>query len=259
MLAPEATATSVLPLSLSAGDGRLHPGDRQGAGRLQDRAGVLEHILDRRADGVVVDADDLVDIQLRQPESFLADLFHRHAIGKNAHARQRDALALAQRTRHGIGILRLDADDPDFRPQPLDVGRHAGDQAAAADRNVDRMDRAGMLAQQLHRHRALPGDHVGIVVGMDKGRLRFLGQLGGVGAGLIVVVAMQDDLRAARRHRFDLDPGRGGRHHDGGRHAQLLRGQRHALRVIAGRCRHHAARQLGRLSAWPSCCRRRGT
>jgi len=84
-----------LALQLVAGNRGLHPGNRQGAGRFQNRTGVLEHILDRRADGIVVDADDFIDVQLRQPEGFLADFFHRHAVGKNAHARQRDARALA--------------------------------------------------------------------------------------------------------------------------------------------------------------------
>ena len=46
------------------------------------------------------------------------------------------------------------------------------DQAAAADRDEDRVDRARALAQDLHADRALPGDHVRIVVRMDERRRR---------------------------------------------------------------------------------------
>jgi hypothetical protein len=38
---------------------------------------------------------------------------------------------------------RLDADHLGLRPQALDVGRDAGDQAAAADGHEDGVDRAG--------------------------------------------------------------------------------------------------------------------
>ena len=54
----------------------LQPGHRQGAGRLGDAAGVLEYILDRRADLVGGDDDHLIHAGLenleRQPPN-LAD------------------------------------------------------------------------------------------------------------------------------------------------------------------------------------------
>ena len=56
------------------------------------------------------------------------------------------------------------------------------------------MDGARVLAQQFHRHGALAGDHVGIVVGVDKGRACLAGQLHGVRVGFVVVVAVQNDL-----------------------------------------------------------------
>ena len=46
---------------------------------------------------------------------------------------ERDALARGERLRHRVGVHRLDADDLRLRAQALDVGRHAGDQPAAAD------------------------------------------------------------------------------------------------------------------------------
>src|SRR5215470_8792507 len=40
--------------------------------------------------------------------------------------------------------------------------------AAAADRNEDGVDRRCALAQDLRRDRALPGDHLRVVVGMNE-------------------------------------------------------------------------------------------
>ena len=60
-------------------------------------------------------------------------------------------------------------------PHRLDVGGHARDQPAAADGHEHRVDRALVLAQDLHRDRALAGDHVGVVEGVHEGQaLRLL-------------------------------------------------------------------------------------
>ena len=152
----------------------LGAGDGQRAGRFEDRAGVLEDVLDRGADGVGVDQDHLVDVFLAQAEGFLADVLDRRAVGEQADLLEADALALGQRLRHGIGVDGLDADDLDFRAQALDVGGDAGDQPAAADaaeHGVDRPVVARVLAQDFHADGALAGDHVGIVEGMDEGEL----------------------------------------------------------------------------------------
>jgi hypothetical protein len=59
---------------------------------------------------------------------------------------------------------------------------------------------------------------------------------------------MQHHACTACTHGIDLDLRRGYRHHYGGLATQRLRRQRHALRMIAGRGRNHAAiaRRLGR-------------
>ena len=56
MFAPESTATSRRPGRPPALDPGLEPGDRERAGRLHDAAGLVEDVLDRRADLVVRDA-----------------------------------------------------------------------------------------------------------------------------------------------------------------------------------------------------------
>ena len=101
-----------------------------------------------------------------------------------------------------------------------------------------------MLAQDLHADGALPGDHVGIVVGMHEHKRAFLLEGQRVLVGIAVRVADQHDLRAARGDCVHLDARRGDRHHDHRLAAQYLRGKRYTLRVVARGCSDHAPLQL---------------
>ena len=229
--------------------------------------------------GVGVHHDEIVDQRPRDAKGLLAHQLDRGAVGEQSHVGQLHAPAPAHRLQHGIGIGGLHADDADLGPQRLDIGRHAGDQPAAADGHEDGVDRPLVLAQDLHRHRALAGDHVGIVEGMHEHQLAFGGdlqrmlvgrvvhiavqhhfaagvvegmheaqslrllQFQRVRMGVAVAVAVQHDLAAQRMHGVDLQLRCRHRHHDDGAAAQLLRRQRHALRVVAGRGADDAARQ----------------
>ena len=180
-------------------DVRFRAGDRQRARRLENRAGVLEHVLDRRADRVGVDEDHLVDEPCAQAESLLADLLHRDAVGEQADLVELHAPARLERAVHRVGVGRLDADDADLGAQPLHVSGDAGNEPAAADRHENRMDRLRVLAQDLHADRALARDHVGIVVGMHEREFLAALERSGVLVGFVVGVAVQHDFRAARR------------------------------------------------------------
>ena len=150
----------------------LHPrpqaGHGQRAGRLHDRARVVEDVLDRGADLVVRDADDLVDRRLHDRERELADLADRDAVGEDADAIEHDAPSGRERLVHRVRLERLDADDADARPQRLDVAGDPGDQPAAADRHEDRRDVAELVPQDLVGDRALSGDHERIVERMHE-------------------------------------------------------------------------------------------
>jgi hypothetical protein len=130
----------------------------------------------------------------------------------------------------------------------LDVVGHARDQASAADGHEDGIEvRAAellQLAQHLHGNRALAGDHVGVVEGVDEGQPLVLLQLDRVLVGIGVAFAGQHDFAAQRLHGIDLDLRRGGRHHDHGAAAQLACPQGHALCMVAGRGADHALLQL---------------
>jgi hypothetical protein len=143
-------------------------------------------------------------------------------------------LPALHRAQHRVRIGHLHADHPHLGPHRLDVGRHTGDQPTAANGHEDRIQRALVLAQDLHRHRALAGDHIGIVEGVHEGQALRLLDLQRVLVGIAVAVAVQQHFATQCSHRIDLELGRRDRHHDHGAAVQALGRQRHALGMVAG-------------------------
>ncbi|SPC08061.1 hypothetical protein CT19431_190026 [Cupriavidus taiwanensis] len=239
----------VLALELLALGVRLQARYGQRAGRLEDAAGVLEHVLHARADRVGIAQDDVVDQFARDAEGLLADQPDRGAVREQAHFLQLDALAGIDRALHRVRIDGLHADHLDLGAHRLDVRGDTGDQPAAADGDEHRVDRARMLAQDFHGDGALAGDHLGVVERVDEGQLVLFLQHRGVVVRVAVGLAVQHDLdplAAALAHGVDLHLRRGHRHGDDGLALQPGRRQRHALRVIAGGGGDHAALDLFR-------------
>ncbi len=224
----------------------LRPGDRQRARRLEHRSRVFEHVLQRRARCVGVDEHDVVHVLPDEPKGLLAHLFHCDAVGEKPDVGELHAPARGKRARHGVGVLRLHADHLDFGAHTLHVRGDPADQASAADRDEDRVDRPLPLAQDLHSDRSLARDHVRVVVRMDECRPRALLQQERTRVRVAVRVAVQHDRRAAGLHRGDLDVRSGHRHHDRRGAAEPLRRERDALRMVARRRGDDAARALGR-------------
>ena len=122
-------------------DPPLESGDAERAGRLGDRPRVLVDVLDRGADLVGADQDHLVDALAGDAKGLGADLFHGDAVGEQRHRVEHDAFAGGQRGVQAVAVLGLDADHAHLGEQRLDVRGDAGDQAAAADRDEDGVDR----------------------------------------------------------------------------------------------------------------------
>ena len=169
--APETTATSVSPVDRRALHVALRPRDRQCGGRLDRRARVLEDVLHRGADLVGVDEHDLVDVAPGEAERLAADPADGDAVGELPDLGEAHPPPGAERALHGVRVDRLDADHARLGPKGLHVGGDAGDQAAAADGDEHGADRLVALTQDLHADRALAGDHVRVVVGMDEGQM----------------------------------------------------------------------------------------
>ena len=259
MLAPQATATSVLPVAPSRSTHALRAGDGERAGRLEDRARVLEHVLDRGADLVGVDQHHLVDQLLAQAEGLARPTCFTATPSANrptcSSATRRPAAserAMASASTGSTPMIFTAG------PQALDVRGDAGDQAAAADRDEDRVDRprgagAGSPCRWCPARRSRPDRR-------RDGRTSARASSSSaqrVAVGLVVGFAGAAPPRRRAPHRVDLDLRRGHRHHDHRAAAELLRRERHALRVVAGRGGDHAALQRLRRQRAPSCCRRR--
>ena len=146
---------------------------------------------------------------------------------------------------HAGRVVRLHADHLDLRPEGLHVGRHPCYQAAATHGHEDGMQGVAVLAHDLHGHRALTGDDLGVVVGVDEAHALRGHQLLSVGEGLVIGVAVQHDLCAETTHGVHLDTGGGLGHDDTGAHAQLARAQCHALGMITRRGRDDASGAFG--------------
>ena len=99
-----------------------------------------------------------------------------------------------------------------------------------------------MLAQDLHSDRALSSDHLGVVVGWHEGQAALDFQLAGMRQCFVESITEQDGVTAEAAHGIDLDGRCGARHHDDGRDAEALAGERDALGMIAGGRGDDAAR-----------------
>ena len=133
---------------------------------------------------------------------------------------------------HGLRIARLDR------------GGDAGDQAAARGgrhHDIRRETKRRHILGDLAAHGALPRDHERIVIGPHQRGAALAGDIAGDGFAILAVAVVQHDLGAIGLGALALGERRVRWHHDGRLHAQDLRRMRHALGVVAGRERHHAA------------------
>ena len=84
---------------------------------------------------------------------------------------------------------------------------------------------------------------------MDKTEAPLLAQASCLGAGRVVVIAVQHHLGPPGGNSPDLHLRRGDRHHDHGPAAQLLGPQGNSLGMVAGAGGNHTPLQLGRTQA----------
>ena len=213
--------------------------------RLDDGARILEHVLDGGADLVRIQQQNLVDMRATEIERLLSNTLHRNTIGENSDPIERHPLPRLEGFVHAGGIFRLDTDDPDVRIEVFHVDGDTGDQASAADRNEDRIDMATRLAQHLDTDRALSGDHVRIIERMNEDQIALPRERQRALERAVVIVSMNHNLPTEVDDRLHLDVRRRLRHHNDRRNAASFRGQRYALRMIAGRSAHDAALRGG--------------
>src|SRR6185503_11946284 len=89
-------SAALRPMPLAPG---LDARDRQSAGRLEHRARIFEHVLERGADRIGVDGDHVVDELPANAKRFLADLLDRDAVGEEPDVTETDAAPGRKRSR----------------------------------------------------------------------------------------------------------------------------------------------------------------
>lgn len=146
--------------------------------------------------------------------------------------------AAAQRTLAIVAGLRLHPVDPAGRRQRADRQGAAGEQAAAAEGREESVQRTDFFEQFLGRG-ALPGQHVGVIVGRDQGQAMALRQVAADLLAIFRIAVIEHYLPAVATGRLDLHRRRVGRHHDGRRDPQQARREGDGLGVVAGGERHH--------------------
>src|SRR5690606_33432571 len=158
---------------------------------------------------------------------------HREAVrdrlcGRDEHRAARRA-RLARR-RHA---LRFRAHDPDFRAERLHRDRDSGDEAAATDRHDEDLH-LGTLLHQLEPDRALPGDDVIVIEGMDQGSTLLVPDPQRLLHRLVVARAVENYVRAESLCAGDLDEGGALRHDDRCGDAETTGMECDPLRVVTG-------------------------
>ena len=187
-----------------------------------------------------------------QREGGLAHPAHGGAVDERVELRERHRLTRRHRRRHARGARGLHADHPDAGVRGAQPGRDARGQPTAADRHHDDVGRPAQLLDDLNADRALARDRAEVVErGHDRGA-GVLGVLRGGRGGVVVRVALDDQLHPLAAERADplaLLPGRGGGHVHPAAHAEAAARVRHALAVVARAGADGARRPLGRVEA----------
>ena len=180
----------------------------------------------------------------------LARLLDRNALGQRIAADR--AMAVLDDILHRRIKLGLDADHLDAGLQRLGGGGDAGNQAAAADRDHQRVE-VGRILQHFQRDGPRPGHHRDIVERMDEDIAVVRFQLPRMGIGIVEPLAMQHDMGAMAFGLGDFDHRRRHRHDDRHRNAEPAAMIGDRLGMVAGRGRDHAARPLFVRSAAAIC------
>ena len=227
-----------------AGDVAERSGHQRGNARrsraLDDELLALVEQRHRRGDLLVVDRDHALHMLLDDREGELARPLDGDAVGDRAGRLGCPDRTCLERVDEGGAGLGLHADDRGAGPQPVHGEGDAGDQPAAAARHHDEIG-VRERRDDLESGRALPGDDVLVIEGRDEDRTLALGNPARVGQSLVERAALQLDPRPVAACRLDLRERGVDGHADRARHAEGLCGEGHALRVVAGAGRDHAA------------------
>ena len=207
--------------------------DRRCASGLHDHLAALHQKQDRVGDLGVGDRDHAVAVIVDDAHRDVAGGLDRNAVGNGGGGGGGDKALFPKALGDGVGSLGLHAVDFYAGVHLLDGGNHPGQQPAAARGGDDHIHRR-QVAEDFKAQRALPGDDLEIVVGVQEGRALLLADFAGFGVGVVVHLARQHDPGPVVFGGLDLGDGGVFGHDDGGRDAEGRGRAGHALGVVPG-------------------------
>src|SRR5579884_506481 len=158
--------------------------------------------------------DSIEDVTIRQGDDLVhaaANYFarrrsyplHPQPIDDAINLIERDEVPFLHAALHGGGAGGFDADDADGWVASLERHGDTGDEPAAADRNDDHLH-LGEILIDFQAKRALAGDELEVVEGVNQGEPTLLYQLECLLVRLVPDTAVQDDLGAVPLRRLDF-------------------------------------------------------
>ena len=138
---------------------RFETGNREGSGRFDYGACIVEDIFDCSANLVVIHRDDLLDGCLNNRKRVGADLPHGDTVGKQTRIFEAERMSGLEGAIHRIRIDRLNANHANLRHDGFHISSDAGNKPAASDGHEDGCQVARMLPHDFVRDRALTGNH----------------------------------------------------------------------------------------------------
>ena len=204
---------------------------------------VLHHIQEGDDQIRVRHSDHAVEILLQVGKDLCSGRLDSSAVCNGVDLRKRYHFTLLQGCLEAGRSLGLYGVHFRVGPQHLHERGDACRQSASAYRHQDDVDE-GQVLDDLHGDRALAGGDVGIVERMNKGISVFFGQLVGVVTGLVIDVAVQNDLGSQRFGPVHLDQRRCSGHYDHRLGPELFGRISDALCVVSGGSRDQAAVSL---------------
>jgi hemerythrin superfamily protein len=243
---PAAAQDHTHPLAFERQTGMAGRGKREAARGLDHHLHALGKKTHRFDQLRIGGGQDVVDVAPDDGERELAQVLGLRAVSQRLGCFDVDDLALAEGLLAVVAGFGLDAVELAVGRQRARRQRRATEQAAAAERHQQHIQRTGFL-EQLARRRALPCEHVGVVVRRDHRQTALRREPGRERFAVLRVAIEQHDLAAIAARGIDLGLRRVERHEDRRRNAEQARGQRDRLRMIARReCDHARCALRGR-------------
>lgn len=214
----------------------LESSERESSCWFENRARVLEDVLDGCADIVGVDLDDFVHNVLADAECLLTHSLHSSSICEEAHLSESHSLSKLERLNERVRIVRLHSDDLDVRCESLDVDSDTSDETTTSNTAEDGLQLAQIcLSKNLCSDRSLSCNDIWVIEGRDVDQTIRLCSPITLSLGFVKVLSVKYNIAPKSRDILVLDGWSSHRHGDGCGDTKLSRRVSNTLSVVTSR------------------------